>query len=755
MQIQLRLVLTGLLAFCICAAGAEPIDRLALVTRHDVVLTNFDAANPLSVGNGGFCFTVDATGLQTFPEAFEKTTPLGTLSDWGWHSFPNPNHWSMDTFHFTGFPDLNGRLVPYADAPHNEMTPEIKWLRDNPHRLDLGQIGFVLRHSDGSSATPTDIVDVNQALDLWNGRIVSHFKFDDEPVDVETICHPALDAIAVRVRSPLIGQGRLAIQLHFPYGTGDEKTADWDHPDAHKTTVMKSDSDHAEFFRKLDNDRYFVAAGWSDGASLLRISEHQFEIGLPEEIALTPALSPEERGNSLQAVCNGEGANRFISGAQKADELEFVCAFSAKRINAKKLPTFVRAASAAREHWNTFWKTGGAIDLSGSKDSRWFELERRIVLSEYLTAIQDAGKYPPPETGLTYNSWEGKFHLEMYFWHEAHFALWNRLPLLERSLGWYQQILPRAENTAKRQGYAGARWPKMTSPGGVESPSPVGPFLIWQQPHLILFAELCYRSHPNRRTLEQYKDVVFQTADFMASYASWDTNRQRYVLGPVLQCAQEIFPKNRTLDPTFELAYWHWGLETAQQWRTRLGLARDPKWDDVLRKLAPLPVADGKYLFTETTPDSYTNPKWNADHPAVLDALSFVPLLRQGHGGQAGPGVDPMIMSNTFDWVWKNWNWRGTWGWDYPAMAMTAARLGEPGRAVDALLMDTPKNHYGLNGQVYQRPGLSIYLPANGGLLYAVALMAAGWDGAPKRHAPGFPDDGHWDVRWEDLQVAP
>src|SRR5450631_2231052 len=79
---------------------AASIDRHALVTRHDVVLTNFDAANPLSVGNGEFAFTVDVTGLQTFPEAFEKTTPLGTLSDWGWHTFPNPNGWDIDHFQF-------------------------------------------------------------------------------------------------------------------------------------------------------------------------------------------------------------------------------------------------------------------------------------------------------------------------------------------------------------------------------------------------------------------------------------------------------------------------------------------------------------------------------------------------------------------------------------------------------------------------------------------------------------------------------
>jgi hypothetical protein len=357
MKFRLRPVLAGLFVFCIFAAGGAPIDRLALVTRHDVVLTHFDPLNPLSVGNGGFCFTVDATGLQTFPEAFEKTTPLGTLSDWGWHTAPNPNHWSMDTFHFTDFPDLNGRPVPYADVPHDGMTPEIKWLRDNPHRLDLGQIGFVLRHMDGSPATPGDILDVIQTLDLWNGKIVSQFEFDGEPVTVETICHPALDAIAVRVSSTLIGQGRLAIQIHFPYGTGDETTMDWNHPDAHTTILTQPDSRHAQFYRKLDNDRYYAAAGWSESATLTRLSKHQFEI-VPSRLA---------------------------------HELEFVCAFSPTRMNAKKLPAFAQAASAAREHWNKFWQTGGAIDLSGSADNRWFELERRIVLSEYLTAIQGVG----------------------------------------------------------------------------------------------------------------------------------------------------------------------------------------------------------------------------------------------------------------------------------------------------------------------------------------------------------------------------
>jgi hypothetical protein len=689
---------------------AAPIDRQALVTRHNVVLTNFDAANPLSVGNGEFCFTVDATGLQTFPEAFEKTTPLGTLSDWGWHTFPNPNGWDINNFQFKEYTDLNGRKVPYADVPHNQQTPEIKWLRANPHRLHLGQIGFVLKHADGSPATTNDLTDLRQELDLWNGEIISHFKFDGQAVNVATICDPSLDAIAVRMASPLVKQKRLAIQIRFPYGTGETITADWNHPDAHRTILRSTGINSAQFNRHLDHDTYSVSAKWTATVSLKQTAKHDF--------LLTP-LGDEPL-------------------------IDLVCAFSPKPAS-DELPTFDKIRARSEKSWNSFWQTGGAIDLSGSQDPRWFELERRIVLSQYLTAIQDAGKNPPAETGLTYNSWEGKFHLEMHWWHEAHFALWNRLPLLENSLGYYQRILSRAEGTALKQGYAGARWPKMTSPSGAESPSPVGPFLVWQEPHPIFYAELCWREHHDRATLEKYRDVVFETAEFIASYATWDTNTQRYVLGPVLQCAQEIFPKDKTLNPTFELTYWRWGLDTAQQWRERLGLPRDKKWDAVLNDLAKPSAAVGKYLFTETTPDSYTNPKWNADHPAVLGALSFVP----------GPRIDPATMRNTLDWIRQNWNWPDTWGWDYPLMAMTAARLGETDHAIDALLLDTPKNHYGLNGHVYQRPNLTIYLPANGGLLYATALMAAGWDGAPRRNAPGFPANGQWNVRWENLSVAP
>jgi len=700
-------VLIGVLALC-GHAMAEPIDRQSLVSRHDPVVDRFDPESPFSVGNGRFAFTADATGLQTFPDAFAETIPLGTLSDWGWHSSPNPKGWSIEKYPFTEF-DAHGRKVGYADITDEQPRSEVAWLRANPHRLHLGQIGFRLTKSDGQPAVTADLANIRQMLRLWDGVLVSHFEFEDQPVDVETVCHPTLDLVAVRVTSPLVAKGQIAIELKFPYGTPAVKTADWDHPEAHETTFSQPSPNVAQFVRRLDRDRYRVAARWSGGGKITRTARHRFVV----------------------AATHGKKS------------LEFDCWFSQQSV--ANPPDFDATLALAREHWHQFWSTGGAIDLSLSTDPRWRELERRIVLSQYLTAIQCSGDLPPQETGLTYNSWNGKFHLEMHWWHAVHFALWDRWPMLERSLGYYQRILSQAEATAKRQGYTGARWPKMTGPSGAESPSTIGPFLIWQEPHPIYYAELAYRQDPSPATLEKYREVVFATAEFMKSYAAWDEETDSYVLGPVLQCAQERFPKTATLNPTFELTYWQWGLETAQQWRERLGMPREPDWDRVLEKLSKPLVVDGKYAFTETTPDSYTNPRWNDDHPTVLAALGMLP----------GPGIDRATMRRTFDWVWQNWNWPNTWGWDYPMVAMTAARLGEPARAVDALLLDTPKNFYRVNGHNHQRPGLTIYLPGNGGLLTATAMMAAGWDGAPDRNAPGFPDDGNWTVRWENLRRMP
>lgn len=75
-----------------CGDGNQPIiDREALVERNSPVVTAFDSLASLSVGNGEFAYTVDITGLQTFPDNYKKGVPLGTQSQWGWHSFANPD----------------------------------------------------------------------------------------------------------------------------------------------------------------------------------------------------------------------------------------------------------------------------------------------------------------------------------------------------------------------------------------------------------------------------------------------------------------------------------------------------------------------------------------------------------------------------------------------------------------------------------------------------------------------------------------
>lgn len=723
-------------------AGADtPIDRRALVQRHSVKNEKADPLSALSVGNGGFAFTADITGLQSFPEYYEKGIPLGTESEWGWHSFMDSSRYRFDET-LKEYP-IHGREISYAvqwsDPERNKRAAD--WFRVNPHRLQLGNIGFEMIKKDGTLAIIQDITGVHQELNMWKGEISTRFTLEGIPVEVITLAHPDQDIVAVRVRSPLIGEGRLFIRLRFPYPTAAFADAgdDWQQEDRHRSAILDSNSSGALLEHSLDTTHYFVVWAWSGEAHLRQKQLHYF--------LLMPSRSTNLRSEGSVAKEPG------------ADDFNFSCRFSATAPSSSltagqafaALPSFGETQLASAAAWKRFWMSGAAVDLSGSTDPRAAELERRIVLSQYLTRIQCAGHYPPQETGLTYNSWYGKPHLEMHWWHAAHFALWGRPELLERSLGWYDQVAGEARSIAERQGYQGIRWQKMTDPAGEESPSSVGAFLVWQQPHFIYFAELCYRDHPDRAILEKYKKLVFATADFMASYAWYDETTHRYILGKGLIPAQEKFKQTETFNPSFELAYWRWALSTAQQWRIRLGMQGDSAWQRVLDGLSPLPKQDGLYLPAESATDAYTNPRYREDHPAVLAAYGFLPFLQDRSGAAI---QDTVIMLHTFDWVWKNWSWAETWGWDYPLVAMTATRLGLPDLAIDALLMPVKKNTYLTDGHNYQDDRLRLYLPGNGGLLAAVALMCAGYDGCTRIN-PGIPRNGKWKVKWEGLRRMP
>ncbi|MCL2026972.1 MAG: hypothetical protein FWG79_00635 [Bacteroidales bacterium] len=695
-----------LLACVACGTNKqEPIDRKALVMRNNPRLTEVDSLGSLSIGNGGFAMTVDVTGLQTFPDAYQHGMPLGTQSQWGWHTFPNVNNYTFEET-LQDYDFGRGRMEPYADQ-HPDFTQRrmdaAHYFRSNPNRLHLGIIGLEF----DEKITVNDVKSLDQHLNLWNGEILSSFSVDNKKVVVKTVCHPEKDMISATVGATITGEYQPAVKFRFAYPTGawGDYACDWTKPHLHKTTVVAQTSQSAILKREINDAVYFVNIQWQGEATFSEKEKHYFVL------------------------------------STRTDDLVFSAWFTPEDPSGETLPKFSEIREKTANHWNDFWTKGAAVDFSKCTDERAKELERRVVLSQYLLAIQSSANMPPQESGLTYNTWFGKPHIEMIYWHQAWFALWGHPEMLERSLGWYNRVEPVAKAIAERQGFKGIRWMKMTDHLGGEAPSRVGSFIIWQQPHIIYFAELLYRANPSPELLERYADLIEKTAEFMYDFADYDQANDRYILKGIIP-AQETLKPHVTFNSPYELAYWHLGMKLAQQWRERMGKSRNADWDHLIKKLSPLAQKDGMYLAAESAPDTYENFRLISDHPAVLGAFGVFP-----ENGL----FDKTIMKNTLDWIWENWNWNHTWGWDYPMVAMSAARLGDPEKAVGALLMDKRTNTYLINGHNYQDHVLRVYLPGNGGLLTAVAMMCAGWDGNKTRN-PGFPKDGKWDVRWEGLK---
>ncbi|MDP0500107.1 MAG: hypothetical protein Q7P63_08390 [Verrucomicrobiota bacterium JB022] len=685
------------------------IDREALVTRHNPQLTAVDYDAPLTVGNGNFAYTVDVTGLQTFPAAYHRQgVPTETLSRWAWVSDANPEGYQLsDAFREYQQPD--GRWQGYPTA---SGSPAGQWLRKNPRVQPLGQIG--LAWAGDKPIAPDDIKDVRQTLDLWHGAIHSRYRLEGEAVTVTTACLPDEDTILLRLESALVGNGVIGIRFAFPrgYDPAIKNTPgfDWSEPEAHTSTLQNG----RQILRRVNDLTYAVSTSRTMEATA---EPHVF-------------------------IIHGEPGQNVLEVAI--------------HLGLKPLEDVAVDFERVERHWPEFWRTSAAADFSGSTNPLAAKFERRIVLSQYLMAVQMAGDVPPQESGLTCSTWYGKHHTEMIWWHAAHFALWGHPELLSRNLDWYVARLPEARALARERRLDGARWAKMVGPKLRESPGG-NPLIVWNQPHPIYLSELLYRQAPTPETLERYGQLVQETAEALASMLWLDPERGEYVLGPPLWIAQEIYDQRISQNPPFELAAWRWSLGVAQQWRERRGLERDPHWDEIIAQLASLPTKDGKYVAMEAQPDTWDNVESRHDHPSMLMALGVLPQT---------DAVDPATMDRTLDAVLQHWDWETKiWGWDYPMIAMTATRLGRPDDAVEILLREGPNNGYLPNGICPQRvigegaPGnprydIAAYFPANGSFLAAAALMLGGWDGADEAH-PGIPQDGTWEVQAEGWQALP
>ncbi|MCU7615822.1 hypothetical protein NZ698_01310 [Chryseobacterium sp. PBS4-4] len=703
------------LLFTLCSviismtAKAQSIDRFDLVNRHNVILNEIDPLSPLSIGNGDFAYTADITGMQSLEKYYYTNgIPLETLSTFAWHSFPNTKNLKLEDAMKAS--DFHGRKIMYASQ---EKSAAGEYFRQNPHPAPLGQISLV--RGNGKSLEVSDINHVNQKLNLWKGLLSSSYEIDGKSVTVETVSSPDQNIVAFSLKSSLLKEGKLKPAFRFPYAYDlsikNKPPFEWNKPSLHTTTIISKGSNNVLLKRIIDSTEYYVTIYWQGKA--------KFESDEP---------------------------HHFYLNATGSENLQIVCRFSLKPIK-QYPPQFSEVRTASELSWKDYWTKGGAVDFSGSKDPRAGELERRVILSQYLMKINYAGSFPPQETGLTHISWYGKHNSEVYWWHAAQFYQWNHTDLLEKSFSWYKTILPIALKEAKREGFEGARWPKMAGIDGRTSPGGINPFIIWNQPNPIYLAELIYRKSPNDATLQKYSDVVFESANFLASYAFYDAKTDRFILGPPLKSVNEKTNENTTQNPTFELVQWYYGLKVAQDWRVRMGMPRNVRWDEILKKLSYPTIKDDKYLEMETDPDMYD--QRGGFSSAMLMSLGYLPQT---------PLIDLSVMHNTFNTIYERNGLRSFVSWSLGKGAMTAARLGEQEKAIDILCNALPGAVFLKNGHVQRAKeplACPAYLPANSAFLSAVALMAAGWDNGPEKNAPGFPQNGNWNIKVENLNKLP
>ena len=205
--------------------NGDVINRLDVVRKYNPHLNNVDAKSPLTVGNGRFCFTADVTGMQTLYDEYREETPLCTMSEWAWHTYPGYRY-TMDDVCMTEY-DFLGRKVSYPRVKYEGNEAAYDWVRMNPHKFNLARIALSV---DGTYLTSDMLSDINQTLDITTGVLKSNFIVSyashEYKVSVETVCDNKSDTVAFRVESNLLKKG-LCVDTHFPYASCDITGSDW------------------------------------------------------------------------------------------------------------------------------------------------------------------------------------------------------------------------------------------------------------------------------------------------------------------------------------------------------------------------------------------------------------------------------------------------------------------------------------------------------------------------------------------------
>ncbi len=366
------------------AQAKSSIPRKKIVQSFNVRRNASSKTTPLQVGNGNLAFGADITGLQTF-EAFN------TLSTWGWHNFSLPttaHQTSPDDFAGVDWP-THGRQVNY-DAP-NPAQPELSdWLIKNPQRLNLARIGLDFGNA---SVTEADLANATQELDLWTGGLKSQFLYKGVPVEVETWAHPEQDMIGISITSDLLATGELGMYIDFP----DADTHKFDAPfvGVYPNVTATSSNASAPYANSSSTAGAEREAFWSYFdpwyGTIQRTLVSQDGTNNPNGSSYYLQLQWDNFGRFKGPLPGTKG--RYLLNTPNSTDIMFVVAFS---VEGDFVPmTYGGVSDISSDWWSDYWTTGAFVDLTSSSAPEAKELQRRTILSQYLSVVNGASSSPP------------------------------------------------------------------------------------------------------------------------------------------------------------------------------------------------------------------------------------------------------------------------------------------------------------------------------------------------------------------------
>jgi hypothetical protein len=637
----------------------------------------------MQVGNGNFVFNADVTGLQSIK-------PFNTLSSWGWHTSPHPSARAVKRANTNGLVELldcawlHGKALIKGSLPgkteqvlgSQEQSETVEdWQQRNPHRINLARIGLLW---NGREMQQSQVSEVNQVLEMQTGILKSSFVIQNHTVEVDTVVSPLFDVVAFWIRSNALIDGSLQFFIEYPYPKEAAKFETsymglWNATNRQKTSI-ETWGQSAEISHSIDDTTYFTNVRWSTQRPIL-----QFARRLPRQ--------------------------RYVLNSSDIVEMSASVRFSQK--SEAFTPSFDDVRADAKHWWKTYWDSGAFVDCTATKNLRAKELQRRVILSQYLMAVNAAGEDPPQESGLVSNSWYGKFQLESIWWHLAHWERWNKWERIGTVIpSIYQKLL----NSARKR----ATHNTTSSEDGSEAGKTItGETLLLQQPHMFYFAELEWLQFPVPRTLAKWKDILSDTAELMIAATKWNASTNTYNLTLPMPLGGTKWQIEYAKNPIFELAYWRFAFGVAIEWHKRQNTTVPEKLQHVYQHLPSYPTQYYPYI----QPDIY---------PSIAGIVGFLPPT-----SSLNTATSQNIIMN-FTHRPLNLSGKGL-----SLLAMAAVRMGAADISIDLLLDPSfGFDDVGMPMTEVERGIFIPYFPSSGGLLMTVAMLANGWSQNEGNHWP-------------------